>query len=166
MYWFKRKWKQIKRVWDFLPIIWNGYDFDYIYSIELFKKQLERQATFLESDRAMTLEAQNNAKKIRTALRLMDIVYDEKYIDDAFIHLEKLHGKSKMDFIDTGEDSKFGGERLYTLKVTNENAINEIHQEKINEERSELIKLARDKQKKAHKLLWNFIEHNIQNWWD
>ena len=114
----------------------------------------------------MTLEAQNNAKKIRTALRLMDIVYDEKYIDDAFIHLEKLHGKSKMDFIDTGEDSKFGGERLYTLKVTNENAINEIHQEKINEERSELIKLARDKQKKAHKLLWNFIEHNIQNWWD
>jgi len=166
MYWFKRKWKQIKRVWDFLPIIWNGYDFDYIYSIELFKKQLERQATFLESDRAMTLEAQNNAKKIRTALRLMDIVYDEKYIDDAFIHLEKLHGKSKMDFIDTGEDSKFGGERLYTLKVTNENAINEIHQEKINKERSELIKLARDKQKKAHKLLWNFIEHNIQNWWD
>ena len=166
MYWFKRKYQQIKRVIDFLPMIWKGFDFDYIYSIELFKKQLERQATFLESDRAMTLEAQNNAKKIRTALRLMDIVYDEKYVDDAFTHLEELHGKSKMDFIDTGEDSKFGGERLYTLKVTNENAINEIHQEKINEERSELIKLARDKQKKAHKLLWNFIEHNIQSWWD
>jgi len=71
-----------------------------------------------------------------------------------------------MDFIDTGEDSKFGGERLYTLKVTNENAINEIHQEKINEERTELIRLARDKQKRAHKLLWKFIEHNIQSWWD
>ncbi len=78
--------QQIKRVIDFFTIIWKGFDFDYIYSIELFKKQLERQATFLESDRAMTLEAQNNAKKIRTALRLMDIVYDEKYIDDVFIH--------------------------------------------------------------------------------
>jgi len=166
MYWFKRKYQQIKRVIDFLPMIWKGFDFDYMYSIELFKKQLERQATFLESDRALTMEAQNNAKKIRTALRLMDIVYDEKYVDDVFIHLEELHGKSKMDFIDTGEDSKFGGERLYTLKVTNENAINETHQEKINQERTELIRLARDKQKKAHKLLWKFIEHNIQNWWD
>jgi len=90
MYWFKRKYQQIKRVIDFLPIIWKGFDFDYIYSIELFKKQLERQATFLESDRALTMEAQKNAKKIRTALRLMDIVYDEKYVDDVFIHLEEL----------------------------------------------------------------------------
>ena len=25
MYWFKRKWRQIKRVADFLPIIWKGF---------------------------------------------------------------------------------------------------------------------------------------------
>ena len=166
MYWFKRKYQQIQRVIDFLPIIWKGFDFDYIYSIELFKKQLERQASFLESERALTLEAQNNAKKIRTALRLMDIVYDEKYIDEVFTELNELYGESKMDFIPTGEESKFGGEKLYTLKITNQSAINEIHQEKINEERSEKIKLARDKQKRAHKLLWDYIEHNIQNWWD
>ena len=54
MYWFKRKYRQIQRVIDFLPIIWNGFDFDYRYSVELFKKSLERQAKFLESDRAMT----------------------------------------------------------------------------------------------------------------
>ena len=166
MYWFKRKYRQIKRVIDFFPLIWNGYDFDYHYALELFKKQLERQAKFMESDRAMALSAKTNAQKIRTALRLMDIVYDEKYIDDVFTHLDELHGKSKMDFVDMGEDSKFGGERLYTLKITNENAINEIHQEKINKERTELIRVARDKQKRAHKLLWKFIEHNIQNWWD
>ena len=166
MYWFKRKYQQLKRVIDFLPIIWKGFDFDYIYSIELFKKQLERQASFLESDRALTLEAQNNAKKIRTAIRIMDIVYDEKYVEDVFTHLEETYGESKMDFVDTGEDSKFGGERLYTLKITNQKAINEIHQDKINQERGELIKLARDKQKRAHKILWKYIEHNIQNWWD
>ena len=166
MYWFKRKYQQIQRVIDFLPIIWKGFDFDYICSIELFKKQLERQASFLESERALTLEAQNNAKKIRTALRLMDIVYDEKYIDEVFTELTELYGESKMDFISTGEESKFGGEKLYTLKITNQSAINEIHQEKINQERSEKIKLARIKQKRAHKLLWDYIEHNIQNWWD
>ena len=96
----------------------------------------------------------------------MDIVYDEKYIDEVFTELTELYGESKMDFISTGEESKFGGEKLYTLKITNQNAINEIHQEKINEERGEKIKLARIKQKRAHKLLWDYIEHNIQNWWD
>jgi len=79
MYWFKRKYRQIQRVIDFLPIIWKGYDFDYVYSIKLFRKQLQRQATFLESDKAYSLSAKTNAQKIRTAIRLMDKVYDEDY---------------------------------------------------------------------------------------
>jgi hypothetical protein len=32
--------------------------------------------------------------------------------------------------------------------------------------KKELIKESREKQKRAHKLLWDFIEHNIQYWWD
>lgn len=107
MYWFKRKYRQIKRVIDFLPILWKGYDFDYGYAIELFKHQLIRTANYLESDKAWTTSAKTNAQKVRTAIRLMDIVYN-----------------------DYNED--------YTY----------------------------EKQKRAHKLLWDFIEHNIQWWWD
>lgn len=58
-YWFKRKIGQVERVLYFLPIIWKGYDFDYIYSINLFKHQLKRQADYLESDRAMTITAKD-----------------------------------------------------------------------------------------------------------
>ena len=36
----------------------------------------------------------------------------------------------------------------------------------IDELRHEMMLLSQDKQKRAHKLLWDFIEHNIQNWWD
>jgi hypothetical protein len=32
--------------------------------------------------------------------------------------------------------------------------------------KKELIKESREKQKRAHKLLWDFVEHNIQYWWD
>jgi hypothetical protein len=122
MWWFKRKIGQIQRVIDFLPIIWRGNDWDYFYSLDLFQKQLERTATYLESDKAVTQNAKIQAQKIRTALRLMDIVYDDTYI---------------TEFLDGG-DSENGDEFVRVMK----------------------------KQKRAHKLLWDFIEHNIQSWWD
>jgi hypothetical protein len=121
MYWVKRKIQQIKRVIDFLPLIWNGFDFDYTYSIDLFKKQLERTANHLESNKAYSLSAKTNAQKIRTAIRLMDIVYAERYVDE---------------YLDSESNDRDEFKRVMA------------------------------KQKKAHKLLWDFIEHNIQYWWD
>src|SRR5210317_2234617 len=98
MYWVKRKIRQIKRVIDFLPLIWNGFDFDYRYAIDLFRKQLERQAKFMESDRAMTLSAKQNASKIRTAIRLMDKVYDEEYGCEYRNKLKELYGERVLDW--------------------------------------------------------------------
>src|SRR5210317_2144530 len=108
MYWFKRKYRQIKRVIDFLPIIWKGFDFDYRYSIEVFRKQLERQAKFLELDSAITLEAKNNASRIRTAVKLMDKVYDEEYGMEYMDTIEKLYGKSLYEFVELDEKDKKG----------------------------------------------------------
>jgi len=112
--WFFRR---LKRVCDFLPIIWKGYDFDYVHAIELFRYQLERTAYLLESDKAYTVNSNIHAQKIRTAIRLMDKVYDEEYMED-----------------------------FYVGKLT--------------------IKEAIEKQERAHQLLWKYIEHNIQHWWD
>ena len=165
MYWIKRKIRQIKRVIDFLPIIWNGFDFDYRYSIELFRKQLERQAKFLESDRAMTLSAKTNAQKIRTAIKLMDRVYDDYYGTEYQSKIDKLYGTTHYDFVETDKLDKWG-EPHYVIKLWNENAVDEKHQQEINEVRHQMMLDSRDKQRKAHKLLWDFIEHNIQKWWD
>jgi hypothetical protein len=165
MYWLKRKYRQIQRVIDFLPIIWKGFDFDYRYSIEVFRKQLERQAKFLELDSAITLEAKNNASRIRTAVKLMDKVYDEEYGMEYMDTIEKLYGKSLYEFVELDEKDK-KGDPYYRLEVTNENAVDEKHQEEIDEVRREMMKVSFEKQKRAHKLLWDFIEHNIQKWWD
>ena len=160
MWWFKRKYQQIKRVIDFLPMIWKGFDFDYIYSIELFKKQLERQATFLESDRALTMRAQKNANKIRTAIRLMDKVYDEEYGCEYQDKLKELYGENVLDwwFEDTGR-----GDGSSYLKHEYDKWDNS---EEIKKVERKLFLESKEKQKRAHKLLWDFIEHNIQGWWD
>jgi len=164
-YWFKRKYRQIRKTLDFLPLIWNSYDFDYRYSIDIFKKHLEYQASFLESKRAMTLEAKNNAQKIRTAIRLMDKVYDDEYAHQYMDTIDKLYGTTHYNFVEIDKlDEK--GEPLYRLELRNEGAIDEEHQQQIEEHRTELIKEGREKQRRAHKLLWDFIEWNIQRWWD
>ena len=166
MYWFKRKYRQIQRVIDFLPIIWKGFDFDYRYSIEVFRKQLERQAKHLEADLALTVEAKNSASRIRTAIRLMDKVYDDEYGLEYMDTIEKLYGKTHYDFIELTEKSKHTGEFLYELKLRNELAVDEQHQKEIDEVRHQMFLKGIDKQKRAHKLLWSYIEHNILKWWD
>lgn len=166
-YFFKRKWQQIKRVIDFLPIIWKGYDFDYRYSIELFQHQLKRQAEFLESDDAKTVESINNAKRIRTAITLMQKVYDEDYGMEYLDKIEQLYGKTRYDFIPT-DNVKEDGVGTYTLKILkrNENAVDDNHQKEIDEVSRQMMLLSREKQEKAHRILWEFISHNIRSWWD
>ena len=161
----KRFFYKIKRVIDFLPIIWKGYDFDYYSSIELFKYQLKRTAEYLESDKAQTLEAKTNAAKIWTAVELMEKVYDEDYAMEYLDEIERLYGKSKHEFVELDEKDK-NGNPLYTMKISNELAVDEEHQKEIDEVRHQMFLKGMDKQKRAHKLLWSYIEHNILKWWD
>lgn len=160
LYFFKRKKNQISRTIDFLPLIWNGFDFDYKYSLDLFKHQLKRTADFMESEYAITVNASIRAKKIRTAIKLMDKVYNEDYDNEYLDIIEKKYGKTKFEFIPIG-DGKY-----FELKTTNEFVNDEFKQNELDKIKHELILLSREKQKRAHKLLWNFIEHNIRSWWD
>jgi hypothetical protein len=159
-YFFKRKYQQVERVIDFLPIIWNGFDFDYSYSIELFKKQLERQAQFFESDKSYSDRSKQDASRIRTAIRLMDKVYDDDYGSEYQDKLKQLYGENALDFWleDTGEGDGSTFLRWEYNKWDNAEEISQVQKK--------LFLESKQKQKRAHKLLWDFIEHNIQYWWD
>ena len=160
MYWFRRKVDQIKRVIDFLPIIWKGYDFDYRYSIDLFKHSLKRQADFMESDYAHTMSAPRHAKEIRTFIKLLDKVYEEEYAMEYHDKMEELYGKHTFDFveIDTKDEN---GDPYYTLESSYENQTEET-----NEVETKLLRESIKKQNKAHRILWSYLEHKIQGWWD
>ena len=159
-YFFKRKYQQVERVIDFLPIIWNGFDFDYSYSIELFKKQLERQAKLFESGKSYSARAKQDASRIRTAIRLIDKVYDEDYGVEWADILEKKYGKDVLDW--EPEDTSDG--TVYSFIIQKYEKWDNA--EEIKTVKTALIKKSIKKQKRAHKLLWDFIEHNIQYWWD
>ena len=159
-YFFKRKYRQIERVIDYLPIIWKGFDFDYQYSLELFKKQLERQAKFFDSNDAYNSASKTNAQKIRTAIRLMDKVYNDEYEMEWIDKIEEQFGKETLEweFEDTGDGT---GYSFITNKYEKWDNVKEIRKVK-----KQLRKESWEKQQRAEKLLWEFIGHNIRYWWD
>ena len=157
--------RRVKRTRDFLPMIWNGYDFDYRYAIELFQYQLERTANFMESDRAMTMDAEIRAKRIRTAVALLQKVYNEEYGSEYQDKLKELYGENVLDweFIELDVKSNYNGEPLYELKWEYEKWDNSEEVEKM---KDKLFKESKEKQQRAEELVWKFISHNIRGWWD
>ena len=72
MWKIKRFIYRVKRVIEFIPVIWKGYDWNYGSAIDVFQYQLTRTVDYLESDKAQALEAKTNAAKIWTAIELME----------------------------------------------------------------------------------------------
>lgn len=165
MYRIERFFSRLQRLIDFLPIIWKGRDYDYRYSIDLFKYQLERTADFLESDQAYSSEAKQDASRIRTAIRLMDKVYEDEYGMEYMDAIEKKYGPSHLDFIESKEKDS-NGDPYFELLETFDSDYTDSELLMIAEEKRALMLHSAKKQKRAHRVLWRFIEHNIQRWWD
>lgn len=156
----KSYFNRVKRVIEFLPVIWKGFDFDYIYSIELFKYQLTRTAKFLESERAVCVYSKQTSMRIRIITELMEKVYDSYYELEHYSQMEEKWGTSRLVYEPfTSETIKFTG-------IVWSKANTEQEQIEANKEYDILSKKALAKHLKAKKLLWKLIEHNIENFWD
>jgi len=152
--------RKLKRLIQFIPHIWRGYDFDYRYAIDLFSYQLTRTANFLESDKSYTVNADMHARKIRTAIDLMKKVYEDEYEMEWMDRLQEIYGPSVLDwwFEDMGRGD--GSSYLRYVYEKWDNA------EEVEAKKKELVKASQEKQKKAERILWAYIHHNIRYWWD
>ena len=158
-YFFRRKRDQFRNLRRWLPLVWNKYDFDYSSSIDMFKRALLDQAEFMESDRAVSVPAKDDAKRIRTVVRLMEKVYDDSYALEYQDKLRELYGDDVLGF--SFEPSEFKDMNVlewgYKSKV-NADEIDKMH--------SKLLRESHAKQERAEELLWKLVAHNIRSWWD
>ena len=105
------------------------------------------------------MDSTNRASRIRTAIRLMDKVYDEEYTHQYMDKIKELYGENALDWWFEDKNDGHGSYLRYEYEKW-------YNSEEIAEMRRKLFKESIDKQKRAHKLLWDFVEHNIQYWWD
>jgi hypothetical protein len=143
--------RRIKRVIEFIPKIWNGYDFDYIHSINLFHYQLSRTADYLESNKSASLNSRNKAKRLRMILSLMRKVYDEEYKMEYTSKMEQIWGKWNIN------------ESKKTFSISWEKADTPQKYKQASDMFLMLSKQSEQKHKRAKKLLWRLIDHNMHN---
>jgi len=163
-YWPRRKWRQIKNVIGWIPVVWNQFDFDYRYSLDVFKHQLSKQAKHMDSDRAMGMNSKIDAEKIRMVVRLMDKVYDEEYACEYQDKLKETYGDDvlEMEFFDIPDRPDYSTMK-WKFEVYEKY---ESRREEIRENHDKWFKESHDKQERAHKLLYKLLEFYIRRWWD
>jgi len=156
----KRFLRKCRRLIRYIPVLWNSNDGDYAYAVQLFTMRLEDLADFLDSDEAYSALGKSDASRIRTILKLMNKVYEEDYLYEYINKFEQLYGEGSLDvkFIEDADNPDYN-RLVYKFEEYGN------HKE-LYEAKQELFKKACDRQKRAHKLAWDLIEHNIQRWWD
>lgn len=163
-YWPRRKWSQIKNVIGWIPVVWKQFDFDYRYSLNVFKHQLLKQAKYMESDKAYGVNSHIDAQKIRMVVRLMDKVYDEDYACEYQQKLKDTYGEDVDEWVfhDSIEFEECH-EIVWNYEVDEKY---ESLREEIRENKDKWFKESQSKQERAHKLLYTLLEFYIRGWWD
>lgn len=154
----KRFFRRLKRLIEYIPVIWKTDDFDYGYSIQLFQHQLRRTADYIEKNGHLE-NSKVVALKIRTACDLLDAGYHGKYIEEAEAEFERQYGESEVIFSETTEGN-------FDMQIWWPIAEDEDHNKEIQEYYSAAMGAAHIKSDRAKKLAWNYIHKNIDQWWD
>ena len=163
-YWPRRKWRQIKNVIGWIPVIWKQFDFDYRYSLDVFKHQLMKQAKYMDSDNAIGVYSKYDAEKIRMVVRLMDKVYDEEYACEYQQKLKDKYGEDVNDWVFLDIPDRPGFNSINSKFEVDEKYVD--LREQIKEDSDKWFKESHDKQERAHKLLYKLLEFYIRRWWD
>jgi hypothetical protein len=126
----------------------------------MFQYSLERLADKLDSNSAYGTNAKSRASRCRMIAKLMERVNGEYYAMKYAEVLENMYGKCEMVTKDLGD----GRYELVGWKW--EKAVNDKHNDAINDLSRELMIWCEEKQKRAEILLWKLVAHNIKYFWD
>jgi len=150
--------RRLKRLIDYIPVVWAGGDYDYGYSIDMFRYQLGRTADFIEKNGHLE-NSKVIALNIRTACGLIDNGYLGGYVERADAEFERQYGSCDIQFVDYDDDN-------FEVIMWWENASDQEHNKEINEYYSAHMTAAYAKADRAKELAWKYIHKNIETWWD
>jgi hypothetical protein len=144
---------KIKNIFGWIPILWRQDDTTYTYPLNLFKVQLINMANKFEEEGYMY-----GYYRIETIIKLMDRVYNYEYTKGYEESLKLNYG----DFVIVYEKNEFGN--VVPMIKWPDGKYSEREQNSLYLIWKGLFEQSAEKQKRAHKLFWKLIEHNIQKW--
>lgn len=165
----------IQKVWYWLPIIWKDRDWDSHYIFEILKHKLKAQADYI-GDRDIHTRAQQDAKRMRLCVKLMQKIQDDEYSGEYIdYHKDRVWFTDCEDrpdsYLMNSEivwekfDDYFKKYPLIYKRVMNGEG---VYTREGREDDKQIIamNIAKINQDRAHKLLFKIMEENILGWWD
>ena len=150
--------RRLLRLVEWLPVIWRGDDYDYKYSIDVFKYQLQRTANYISSNGHLENGA-GVVLQIQTAVDLIDKTYGGGYQDEAEEQFTRQYGESEVIF-NENEDGTFDIEFWW------DSALDADHNDEIKKLHTAHMMAAYNKTERDKKVLWVYINKHIDKWWD
>ncbi len=152
--------RNVKIVIDFIPLLWNSFDWDQGYLEELIVFKLKRMEKFFRSDNAMCMGAKERADEIKFVLDCFAINDDWDLDDKRKKHIEK-YGESKMWCTPYKDNPSLRELHMSHSKCTTP--------EMEKEESDEMMKIIREEDKirmENYKMAFNMMGEKMKNWWD
>lgn len=88
---------RIKRLLDWIPVIWNDCDFDYAFLLEILQFKLKKMLEWFESDKPNAESAPVTAREIKAVLAYLDRYFNETYCKAEYTEFDIKNGLSNDD---------------------------------------------------------------------
>jgi hypothetical protein len=176
-YWHKSLKYGIKNLWYWFPVIWKDRNWDQHFIYEVLKHKLKAQSNYIGIQDRHT-RAQQDARNMRICVKLIEKIQDDFYQLEYADYAKDKHWfepcKDKEGYSEWKSENVWekyndyfkkyplvykrviNGERIFEF----DNVVDIKSKQKI------AMNIAHINHDRAHKLLFNIIQQNIEGWWD
>jgi len=152
-------WRRLKKLWYWLPVVWNDYDFDQVYFWIIMRHKLKSMRDFYNSDEAMGLYSYKRAEEIDLCIKILNRLVDDDYLSNALMWHNKKWGELKM----WGESID---DEYSELKFTRPNIKNEQDEEQECKEFLKWGSISDRQEQQDINFLMTKIKKHVRGWWD
>ena len=155
--WVKRQFASIKKVIQWLPIIWGDRDWDYSYFVTIVLHKLKSmQSFYANTDKTYSLGSEKIAREITEVVDLIEKLVADNYeelIDPTFNNWIYEQDSFTKEVIDENghKHSYFNSPEWSVENIKHREAVYKEAERQIQEDIEKAVKL---------------ITKNIRNWWD
>ena len=176
-YYHKNLKQGLKNLWYWLPVIWKDRNWDQHFIYEVLKHKLKAQSNYI-GRRDWHTRAQQDARNMRICVKLIEKIQDDFYQLEYADYAKDKHWfepcKDKEGYSEWKSENVWekyndyfkkyplvykrviNGERIFEF----DNVVDIKSKQKI------AMNIAHINHDRAHKLLFNIIQKNIEGWWD
>lgn len=158
---FRKVFHWIVKTTQYSKLLWNDFDWDYMYFLILMQYKLQRMRKCILEDNII-LRSEEVAAQLKHAEDLI-----QRWLDDDFCTKEyEEHEKKWGKIVDLSTPIDVGGKKMYEWNMSREKATTEELQQQEKDEQHAIHVKAEEEKQKCLTELFAHIRKHIQEWWD